>query len=275
MKIAFDAAYPPATVPAGATTACIYAGGDTPNPIADPRTVSVYGQVRYWLPLWVRSDPTPTLGATDAAGMVAWLRRNGAQLGAATALDLETAVTRSYVTGYVAGMHAAGWRVLPYGSRSTLFENPRGDGDFLADPTWRPGKAMPAGVVAVQWKYTGGYDLSAIADTVPLWKANPPQASSAPTTTPTTTPTGTPTPTGTARMLPVSVDVGPNGAGFTLTNIAWTRCLAATLQGSDPSVDGTYWLGEAHVQERTGLVLVSVTRAMPIGPRLVFLAVTP
>ena len=260
MKTAFDAAYPPATVPAGATCACIYGGGDTPNPIADPRSVPVYASVRWWLPVWVRSNPTPAQGATDAQAMLAWLARNGAPKGTATVLDLETAVTPAYVNDYGGAMHAAGYKVLPYGSRSTLFANPKLDGYFVADPG---AVGMYPGSVATQYAYDGAYDLSWITDAVPLWDANPPQAS----------PTPAPAPS-TATLTSVTVNT-QTGNGWALTTIPWARFLAVTMQGSDPAVNGRYWSGTAAAQERTGCVLVSVTGATPSGPRTVFVALTP
>ena len=260
MRIAFDAAYPPAKKPTGATTACIYAGGDTPNPIANPRTVGVYGQVRYWLPVWVRSNPTPAQAGPDAAAMRTWLARNGAPKGTATALDLETAVTPAYVNDYGGSMHAAGYKVLPYGSRSTLFSNPKLDGYFVADPG---AVGMYPGSVATQYAYDGAYDLSWITDAVPLWDANPPQAS----------PARTPVPS-TSTLVPVTVTT-QTGNGWTLTSLPWSRFLAVTMQGADPEADHRYWKGNAYAQERTGCVLVSVTGATPSGPRTVFVALTP
>jgi hypothetical protein len=264
MRTAFDAAYPPATVPGTATTACIYAGGDTPNPITDPLTVPVYTKVRYWLPGWVCSNPTPTLARSDAQAICAWLKVHKAPAGIATFLDLETAVTVAYVSAYTNVMHTAGFKVLPYGSRSTLSQNPIGDGYFLADPTWRPQLSLPSNVVAIQWKYTGGYDLSAISTAVPLWDTK-----GAPVPTP--TPTSTASPSSEKRQ---SVLVGVrSGNGWVLTTIPWSVFMGVTLEGSDPGVDGGYWLGEVAAQERTGRVLVTVTRSTPADTtRKVFIA---
>ncbi len=179
LRVAFDAATPPSTVPAGATTACIYMGGDTPNPIADPRTVPVYAQVTYWLPGWVRSNPTPTKATADGQGAVAWLLRNGAPQGIATFLDLETAVTPAYVDAYGAVLHAAGFRVLPYTSRVNMGKNPPLDGYFVADPT-DPPKTLYQGSVATQYAYMGAYDLSVITASVPLWLRPAPAPTPAP-----------------------------------------------------------------------------------------------
>lgn len=183
MRIAFDAETPPATVPGGATTACIYVGGDTPNPIAHPAQVPAYAACRYWLPGWVRSNPTPGLGLTDAAAFRSWLTDNGAPHTCAVFLDLEEAVTPSYVNAF-SGFFGA---VLPYGSRSTVEKNPQCAGYFLAWPTW-DGTTWPAGTVAIQHTYAGAYDLSSILTSVPLWgrgAQGEPLMSTAVTTTPT------------------------------------------------------------------------------------------
>jgi hypothetical protein len=221
VRIAFDAAYPPSTVPAGATTACIYAGGDTPNPIADPSTVPVYAQVRYWLPVWVRSNPTTTQGGTDATAMLAWLRRVGAPAGTATALDIETAVTPAYVNAYGGSMHAAGYKVLVYGSRSTLDRNPALDGYFSAHPG---ATSLDPACVATQYDYAGTYDLSWITDTVPLWDAHPPQTPA------------TPAPTPAAGPVTARLEVR-NGHGWLPLPETWH---GVYVVGTNPDVTGSY-----------------------------------
>lgn len=167
MKLAFDAVTPPATPPDGAIVACIYAGGDTPHPIADPSSVPVYTRCRFWLPGWVRSNPTPTMASSDAMAMVAWLRRNGAPRGCATFLDLEGSVTPSYVTAYGAFVHGyGGFLTLPYTALSNMDATPVLAGHFLSHPG--PAALWP-GTVATQFAFKGSYDLSLITDTVPLW----------------------------------------------------------------------------------------------------------
>ena len=231
MKIAFDAAYPPATVPAGATTACIYAGGDTPNPIRTPTDVAVYAQVRYWLPVWVRSNPTPTQGGPDAGQMVNWLNLAGAQHGITTVLDMETAVTPAYVTAYGDAMHAAGLKVLVYGSLDFLFRNPKLDGYFVA----APGRSAPfLGAAATQYLYAGSYDLSWIMDTVVLWDRHPPQTTAQPTSTPTSTPA---TPTTATPQATVTTLVMRNGHGWIPLPATWR---SIHVMGPNPDAMGHY-----------------------------------
>ena len=236
MKIAFDAAYPPATVPAGATTACIYAGGDTPNPIRTPTDVPVYALVRYWLPVWVRSNPHPTQGGVDAGQMVNWLNLAGAQHGITTVLDMETAVTPAYVTAYGAAMHAAGLRVLVYGSRDYVLKNPALNGYFVADPGWQPGHAPPGTAVAVQYAYAGSYDLSWITDTVSLWDRHPPARTTTPPTS-TPTPTSTSTPTQAKRTTVVTLKTIHGHGWLPLPATTWSRICVC---GPNPDVVGYY-----------------------------------
>lgn len=262
-RTAFDAAYPPASAPAGATTACIYIGGDTPNPIANPASVPAYQGVTFWLPVWVRSDPTPAVAHTDGLACARTLDALGAPSTCSVVLDLETAVTPSYVTTFATLV--APHPVLPYGSRSTLTQNPRCGGHFLAWPTWT-GNDWPSGVVAIQHTYAGSYDLSSVQTSAALWDRRKPVA-------PVVTAPSAPTTTG-AGCAVVEVTTGADGNGWTETTIPWASFLGATCQGSDPGVDGTYWPGSAQVQERTGNVLVTVTGCRPNVVQTVFVART-
>ena len=232
MKTAFDAAYPPSTVPGTATTACIYAGGDTPNPIANPTTVPVYRQVRYWLPVWVRSNPTTTLGGPDATLMLAWLRSHGAPKGVTTALDIETATTPAYINAYGGSMHAAGYKVLVYGSRGNLFANPKLDGYFTAHPG---ATTLDPNTVATQYGYFGAYDLSWIKDAVPLWDAHPPQ---------------TPTPAPVSQPATVSLEVR-HGHGWLPLPASWHGIYVC---GTNPDVTGSYEVAPLPVVAYVSLV---------------------
>ena len=256
MKAAFDAAYPPPTVPQAATTACIYMGGDTPNAIADPESVPVYGLVRYWLPIWVRSNPAPALASPDAVAALAWLARNGAPGTCSVVLDLETAVTASYVAVFANLL--APHPILPYGSRSSLASNPPAGGRFLAWPGWT-GTTWPVDVVAIQHTYAGTYDLSAVQTSVALWDRHSP-----PVPSPSNPPSD--------QVVTVLVRTGPDGCGWNIATAPWQSFLAATLQAGYPPVDG-YWAGSVSAADRTGEILVVVTGAAPKSLRRVFVAV--
>lgn len=164
----YDAAYPPAQPPT-TDVVLIYAGGDTPH--AWTPTEIAAQTARYRLPVWVRSYAGVNPQA-DAEAFLGWLRASGAPVGTATVLDLETLVDPPYVAAFGGYLNTAGYKVLPYGSRSTLYQNPQLDGYFDANPEAHPGTIDP-GNVATQNIYTNAYDLDTIADSVPLWDTHP------------------------------------------------------------------------------------------------------
>lgn len=111
------------------------------------------------------------------------------------------------------------------------------------------------------------YDENAVLPSLIWWTAKPPL-----------TPLPQPQPIRgtTMTLIPIVISTDANGNGwdaqFKTHAIKWTTFVAATCQGSDPTlhVDATYWTGNPHVQERTGLVLVSVTGAAPNSRATVF-----
>lgn len=168
MHLCYDNAYPIPGGIVGTDTVLIYSGGDTPHVWS---AAEVAGQPeRFRLPAYVRSyagvDPH-----ADATAFIQWLASVHAPPGIATVLDLEELVDPAYVASFGGAMHAAGFLVLPYGSTSTLFRNPKLDGYFVADPG---AGSMYSGAVATQFLYAGSYDLSWIDDSVPLWDTAPP-----------------------------------------------------------------------------------------------------
>jgi len=164
----YDAAYPLANPPA-TDVVLIYSGGNATH-IWTAAEIAAQ-KARFRLPCWVRSNPVQANSVLDANAMVAWLHAHKVPAGVATVLDLETAVAPAYVNSYASILHAAGYRVLPYGSTSTLFNNPKCDGYFSAEPG---AKSIDARCVATQYGYEGTYDLSWIEDTVSLWDTAPP-----------------------------------------------------------------------------------------------------
>lgn len=192
--ILFDAAYPDPSHDPHENGALVYIGGDTPHVWSAAEDKAAYG--RYRLPCYVRSNPGSANSAKDAAAAIAWLHANKVPAGRAVVLDLETAVDPVYVTGFAGKLHAAGYKVLPYGSKSSIFKNPKCDGYFVSDPTGVD--HVVAGTVVTQYKFSGSYDLDDVTDIVPLlWDYNPPKpATPAVTATPaavTAAPKGTPT----------------------------------------------------------------------------------
>lgn len=175
----FDAAYPAPASDPQVQGALVYIGGDTPHVWTDAEDKAAYG--RYRLPVYVRSNPASANSKTDANAAVSWLKAHKVPAGRAVVLDLETAVDATYVTGFAGIVHAAGFKVLPYGSKSTIFKNPKCDGYFVADPTGVD--HVLSGSSVTQWKFAGAYDEDDVTDIVGmLWDYNPPKATVASTT---------------------------------------------------------------------------------------------
>ena len=213
MRRMYDAAYPPSNPPHW-DAAAGYIGGDTPH----VWTAAEWARqpVRYRLPIFVRSNPTGVLAramsrmrvhpvtggtartaakalarlrsrtytvtaASDAVKAIAWLRANHAPKGCTVSLDLETAINAPYVRTFNADLLAAGYKVLAYGSLSTIFHNPKPSaGYWVAHYTGSP--HMESGAVATQWTSGSSHDSNLVADSVPLWDTK------APTPTPTPAP---------------------------------------------------------------------------------------
>ncbi len=166
----YDAAFPPANPPK-TDVVLFYAGGDTPHVWTMDEIAAQ--PARWRLPIFVRSDPWSKMGPVDAKIMLDSLTRIGCPSGVTTVLDLETAVTRQYVLGYGAGMHAAGFLVIVYGSRTTVMSNPALDGYFVA--TWgHSTAALPPGWAAMQYENLPAWDLDLITSSLPLWDTGPP-----------------------------------------------------------------------------------------------------
>lgn len=169
MATLFDAAYPNSGDP-HVDGHLVYCGGDTPHVWTDAEIAAAPG--RYLVPTFVRSNPSQCDPHVDSRSFIAWLQAHKAPAGITTVLDLETAVDPAYVTAFGADLHAAGFKVLPYGSRSTLFQNPQLDGYFVSDPTGRD--HIVAGSVATQYAFAQSYDLDDFTPSVPLWDTTAP-----------------------------------------------------------------------------------------------------
>lgn len=164
----YDAAYPPAVPPTTDVVLFYAPGGNQLN--AWTLTEITAQHARYRLPIFVRSNPTHANATTDATNFKNWLIAIECPVGSSVVLDLETAVDATYVNTFGSLLRAGGYKVLPYGSSSTLLRNPVLDGYFMA----KPGPAViPSGCVAVQYGGTSAYDLDIIASTVALWDTWP------------------------------------------------------------------------------------------------------
>lgn len=164
MATLFDAAHPNTKDPS-VDGFLVYIGGDTPHAWTDEEIAAAHG--RYILPTYVRSNPQTHDPAGDAGQAVAWLKAHNAPKGIVVVLDLETAIDPAYVNGFGTQLHASGYKVWPYGSKSTLWRNPSLDGYFVADPTGKD--HVLSGSVATQFSFNGSYDLDDVANSGVLW----------------------------------------------------------------------------------------------------------
>ena len=82
--------------------------------------------------------------------------------GVGVILDLETRVDRTYVTHFGAVLQWAGFKVWPYGSTSTLFQNPMLNGYAVADPTGVEHMYPHPGVRITQYAFEQTVDDDAI-----------------------------------------------------------------------------------------------------------------
>lgn len=165
--LSYDASTPPANPPV-ADIVAFYLGGDTPHVWSISEIAAT--TTRYRLPIWTRSNPQPSLALPDSQAMLSQLYSIGAPP-CLTALDLEGAVTDTYVTAYYGYLHGPGYSVSPYVERVNWPSTPKCDGIWLAYPG---ATQRPASVLACQFAAdvaTGQYDLSwwAPSATTLLW----------------------------------------------------------------------------------------------------------
>jgi hypothetical protein len=117
----------------------------------------------YKLPVWVGGYA----GTTEGEQAVSALKRLGVPPGCETMLDMETRVDRTYVGNFWDVLVDAGYRVLVYGSVSTLFKNPACNGYAVADPTGVPHMYPHAAVRLTQWAFGETFD----SDVIKQWIA--------------------------------------------------------------------------------------------------------
>lgn len=128
----YDTAFPTGkTLPRDAGGVAGYIGGDTPH-VWTRAEWHRFGKLPK-LPIFVRSNEGAPI--SDAGVALMRLRQIGARPGCAVALDLETRVDPPYVTEFGSVLQFFGYRVLPYGSISTIFRNPPLNGYWIAHYT--------------------------------------------------------------------------------------------------------------------------------------------
>jgi len=163
----FDAAFPPAAPPAWEAVAG-YIGGNTLHVWTDAEWARQ--RARYRLPIFTRShggDP-----AADARQVIAWMTAHHVPRGADVALDYEARVDAAYLRAFDAAIQRAGWKVMVYGSASTVLDNPKPSGGYWV-ANWTNVPHLEPGSAATQYASDTmlgqPWDASLVADGTPLW----------------------------------------------------------------------------------------------------------
>ena len=169
----YDASSPP---PDPHLDVCgFYIGGDTPHVWSDAEIARQ--SARWRLPIYVCDNPGQRDAAADAAAAVGWLRSHGVPRGTALALDFETAVDAAYVTAFDNVVRSAGWKLLLYGSLSSVTQNPRPSAGYWT-ASWTGVPHLDAGAAATQYisdtQLGRPYDLSEVSDALVLWDTQGP-----------------------------------------------------------------------------------------------------
>lgn len=155
-----DASNPPPKKPSRANAIAGYIGGDTPH-VWTVAQWNAIGRCRK-LPIYVRSNPAQHNPVDDALEALRMLYVLKVPRGSAVALDLETAVDEVYVSGFVSVLHFYGYRVWVYGSLSTVFHNPPGNGYWVAHYDNKVTMPRHAHVVAKQYASGTQFDWSSV-----------------------------------------------------------------------------------------------------------------
>lgn len=126
-----------------------------------------------WAPAdWERFGPNPKIptwvGGLDGNGE-AWqallaLYHLGVPRGKVVMLDLEKRVDETYVAAFGAVLQWAGFLVWPYGSTSSIFQNPQLNGYAVADPTGIEHMYPHPGVRMTQYAFGPNYDSDGIKE---------------------------------------------------------------------------------------------------------------
>lgn len=165
-----DMAYPLSSYPAGIDGIAFYGGGDTPHVWTLQEIIAC--PYRYRLPIFTRSDPTSASATADAAAMATYLHSIGAPAGTLTALDSETSVDAAYVKSYVTTLNSLGWKVIDYGSASSVFGNDNPDGYYWA-ADWTNQEHLVSGSQMTQYVSFSSYDESEAVSSLPFWDTQP------------------------------------------------------------------------------------------------------
>jgi hypothetical protein len=166
----WDAAYPPAGPPQSDGVVIYLPGGDQVHAWT---AAEVGGQhARYRLPAFVRSHPPGPGAAADVAAAVTALHGIGAPKGTLVAWDVEMAADAAYVKAVYDGLKAAGYKLIVYGTQSTVFANDNPDGLYWG-ASWTSVPHIAAGDAMTQWVSFSGYDESEALSSLPFWDTAP------------------------------------------------------------------------------------------------------
>lgn len=154
----------PVVPPSGFDIAAGYIGGDTPHVWSDKEWDAQ--PVAYRLPIFVRDhagDPT-----ADANETLAWLHSHRVPKGVCVALDFETRIDSWYVHVYDNLVSGDGYKVLLYGSESSVLSNPKPSGGYWI-ASWNGNPNLIDGSPAHQYENREPYDYSVVDPNLPLW----------------------------------------------------------------------------------------------------------
>jgi hypothetical protein len=165
-----DAAYPSGITGGPYDGVAFYIGGDTPH-IWSHAEIEARPE-RYRLPVFTRSNPQTASPSADVRGALAQLASIGAPKGSLVGWDSETSVDPSYIQSVYMVLLQGGYKLLDYGSLSTVFGNKNPDGYYwTAD--WIDKPIVNHGAVMTQEYNFAGYDASSAQSGLPFWDTRP------------------------------------------------------------------------------------------------------
>lgn len=161
----YDAAVPPPHPPKTDGVA-FYIGGDAVH-------LWTYSEIeattaRYRLPIFVRSNPAGASSASDVTSAVVRLQEIGAPKGCLVAWDSETSADPGYMLGVFQHLQLADYKLLDYGSQSSVFGNSAPDGYYWG-ADWTGNAAVLPGDAGTQYADDGAYDLNVFKPGLPFW----------------------------------------------------------------------------------------------------------
>jgi peptidoglycan hydrolase-like protein with peptidoglycan-binding domain len=148
-----------------------YIGGDTPHvwSLADWNSQ----HVRFRLPIFVRSNPAGASAAGDVGAALTQLRALGAPSGILVAWDMETAADAAYIKAVYNLITADGYKLIVYGSQSSVFGNDNPDGLYWG-AEWTSVSGLKPGDAITQFVSFNSYDVDTAEATLPYWDTSGP-----------------------------------------------------------------------------------------------------